>query len=168
MQEKVTLLLEKIEHAQLVLVGIGEAFASGKSLAYVEAAYHNLANMLEGKNYFVITTCTDRKIESAGLKKERVVCPLLEENDQEKETVWEIYLKWLQGTIYKKLLVLELGVGLVYPNLIRFPFEKTVFYNQKAELVRVHDKLFQLPVELKGRGISVEEDAVRLLAFVEN
>ena len=46
MQEKVTLLLEKIEHAQLVLVGIGEAFASGKSLAFAMAAYHNLANIL--------------------------------------------------------------------------------------------------------------------------
>lgn len=166
MQKKITLLLEKIEHADLILIGIGETFASEKSLEYVEAAYRNLAKMLEGKNYFVITTCTDRKIESVGLKKERVVCPLLEESDQ--ETVWDIYLKWLQGTLHKKLLVLELGVGLRYPDLIRFPFEKTVFYNQRAELVRIHDKLFQLPVELKGRGISVEENAARLFACAEN
>ena len=44
---------------------------------------------------------------------------------------WQIYTKWLQGTLNKKVLILELGVGLVFPSVIRWPFEKIAFYNQK-------------------------------------
>ena len=57
----------------------------------------------------------------------------------------------------KKLLVLELGVGMRFPSVIRWPFEKVVFFNQKAFLCRVNEKLYHLTEELaeKGCGISV-------------
>lgn len=163
MQENITLILEKIREADLVLVGIGETFILGENREKLEKAYRNLAGFLEGKNYFVITTCDDGVIRQMGFRDGRVVCPLMEQEEDRAAADWDMYMKWLQGTLHKKLLVFELGVGLKCPDVIRFPFEKVVFYNQKAELVRVHDKLFQLPAELNGRGISVRENAVDLL-----
>lgn len=58
---------------------------------------------------------------------------------------WEAYTKWVQNTLHQKLTVLELGVGFAYPQVVRWPFEKTVYFNKKAELVRVHSKFAQVP-----------------------
>lgn len=77
---------------------------------------------------------------------------------------WERYTKWLQGTLNRKLCVLELGAGMEYPSVIRFPFEKVAFFNQKAYLFRVHSRLYQLTEELKGRGRAVKEAPASFLA----
>lgn len=76
---------------------------------------------------------------------------------------WNLYKKWLTGTINKKLVLLELGVGLQFPSVIRWPFEKMAYYNQKSTLVRVNEKLYQLTDNLEGRGVSVPENAVEWL-----
>ena len=68
---------------------------------------------------------------------------------------WEKYQKWLMGTVNKKLAILELGVGLSYPSIIRWPFEKTTMYNNKATLIRIGSLFPQLTPEIKERGISV-------------
>lgn len=68
---------------------------------------------------------------------------------------WEKYTRWLQNTLNRKLCILELGVGFRYPQVIRFPFEKTAYYNKKASLLRVSSRFPQLPAELGARGISV-------------
>lgn len=77
---------------------------------------------------------------------------------------WKLYMKWLQGTLNRKLLVLELGVGMQFPTVIRWPFEKTAFFNQKAYFCRVNEKLYQLTKELVGKGCGISEDAVAWLA----
>ena len=76
---------------------------------------------------------------------------------------WETYTKWLQGTVNKRLCVLELGVGLEYPKIIRFPFEKIVFYNQKAFMYRIHPLVYQLGEEIVDRGVGIKEDPVDFL-----
>lgn len=76
---------------------------------------------------------------------------------------WNEYTKWLQGTVNRKLCVLELGVGLEYPTIIRFPFEKIVFYNQKAFLYRVHPALYQLGEAIAGKGLGIKENPVDFL-----
>ena len=76
---------------------------------------------------------------------------------------WGMYMKWLQGTLNRKLCVLELGVSLKFPTVIRFPFEKTAFFNRKAQFIRVHEKLYQLSEELADKGISQPENAVNFL-----
>lgn len=65
---------------------------------------------------------------------------------------WMLYKKWLQGTVNKNVCILEIGVGMKYPTVIRWPFEKVTFYNQKAELFRVHSRLYQITEEIKERG----------------
>ena len=73
---------------------------------------------------------------------------------------WEIYMGWLQKSVNRKLFILELGVGFRTPTVIRWPFEKTAYLNQKSSFCRVHEKLSQLPDNLGGRGISVAENSV--------
>lgn len=77
---------------------------------------------------------------------------------------WSEYTAWLQRTVNKKLCILELGVGLKYPSVIRWPFEKTAFYNKKSYFVRVHEKLSQLTPDLKDKGIGMAVNAVEFLA----
>lgn len=185
-------------------------------------AYKNLEDMLEGKNYFIVSLCMDDYIYETGLYENRIVTPcggfrkmqcdkncshILSDIPQESydcvlqyyrreisiddicEPVcdrcgsklrfnqlgvtqyaeegylerWNQYTKWLQGTVNKKLCVLELGVGMEYPTVIRFPFEKIVFYNQKAFLYRVHPTLWQVGEEIGGRGCAVKESSVDFL-----
>ena len=76
---------------------------------------------------------------------------------------WQLYMKWLQGSMNRKLCVLELGVGMKYPSVIRWPFEKVAFINQKAKFIRVHDVLYQLTEDLKEKGISVQMSPIEFL-----
>ncbi len=79
---------------------------------------------------------------------------------------WQFYTKWLQGTLNRKLLVLELGVGMQCPSVIRWPFEKVAFFNQKATFWRINEKLYQLSEELKGKGTSIAMNAIDWLRFL--
>lgn len=188
-------------------------------------AYNKLAELLEGKNYFAVSLCTDDLIFASNLNPERIVTPCGgyrsmqcgKECVTEQETLvtdekvrdalyrsidacgsdineiefpvcaectkplwfnqigtpdykeegylpqWELYTKWLQGTLNRELCILELGVGMQFPQVIRFPFEKIAFFNQKAHFFRVHSRLYQLTEELKERGISVAENPVAFL-----
>lgn len=81
---------------------------------------------------------------------------------------WNSYTKWLQGTVNKKLCVLELGAGMAYPGIIRFPFEKVVYYNRKAFLYRVHPKLYQSGEEIADRSRGIAENPIDFLLSLEN
>ena len=81
---------------------------------------------------------------------------------------WMTYKKWLQGTVNKKLCILELGVGMKYPTVIRWPFEKVAFFNQKSEFFRIHSKLYQMPEELGGRGTGIQQSPQKLLKELSN
>lgn len=76
---------------------------------------------------------------------------------------WSLYMKWLQGTLHKKVCILELGVGMKYPTVIRWPFEKAAYLNQKAMFFRVHSKLYQLTEELQDKGVSVKATPMEFL-----
>ena len=76
---------------------------------------------------------------------------------------WEKYTKWLQMTLNKKLCILELGVGMNLPNIIRWPFEKIAFYNQKASFFRINESLYQMTEDLSDKGISVGLNAIDFL-----
>lgn len=81
---------------------------------------------------------------------------------------WMLYKKWLQGTVNKKLCILELGVGMKYPTIIRWPFEKVAFFNQKSEFYRIHSKLYQMPKELAGRGTGICQSPEKFLKELSN
>ena len=75
---------------------------------------------------------------------------------------WKIYMKWLQGTLNRKLCVIAAGVGMKLPSVIRWPFEKTVFYNQKSEMFRIHEKFYQVNEEVSDRAYGCKSNSVNL------
>lgn len=76
------------------------------------------------------------------------------------------YKKWLQSTINKKLVILELGADMRYPSVIRLPFDKMCYYNQKSVFYRINDTLYQHTAENKQRGISVKADVKELFEYL--
>lgn len=187
---------------------IDELKEEGKSV------YKSLLKILDGKNYFLVTTCQDGLAGLVGFDSGRIVAPcggysmlqcsegcstelysvpeqlisqirdFIDGRKSEKELIpptcpncgrslvfnnveakqyneegylanWMIYKKWLQGTINKNLCILEIGVGMDYPSVIRWPFEKINYYNQKSELFRVHSWLYQMSEEIKDRGYGI-------------
>lgn len=165
----------RIEDADLVLVGIGMDFAPPEAGAEdMRQAYDLLSTWMEGKNYFVVTLLTDDVIYESTLRKDRIVAPCGSQkagnvvtNEDYDESIylpqWEAYTTWLQHTLHKRLCVLELGCGFQFPSVIRFPFEKVVYFNKKASFVRVHPKLAQLTPEIKERSISITGYPMELL-----
>lgn len=191
----------------------------------------NLADMLQGKNYFVISTNADECLYQSGFKKGYVVTPcgretlfqcsencsdlvwenkiylqeLFQEQKKEKQIFlkeepekfmpkcphcgksadfnimhkerrklycekgylenWERYMKWLSGTLNKKLLLLDLGTDFLYPQLIRWAFERTALLNQKSYLIRIHKSLFHIPEELKERAEFIAVNSKEFLEF---
>ena len=73
---------------------------------------------------------------------------------------WDEYMKYLTGTLNHNLLILELGVGLDYPTVVRWPFEKVTFINKKAHLVRVHEKLYHHTPEIEDKTDSIQMNSV--------
>ncbi len=187
----------------------------------IAEALDNLSNLLEGKNFFLVSTCMNGFLQDSKIDKNRIVEPcggylnmqckngcnsavcqtsteLLEDIEKCYEGIksfqeiadytctacgesmvlnniyaenyieegylqqWEIYKKWLQGTVNRKLCILELGVGMKYPTVIRWPFEKVAFYNKKSKFIRANEKLYQLTPELAENGYFVTENAVKL------
>ena len=76
---------------------------------------------------------------------------------------WQKYNKWIQKTLNRNLCILELGVGLKFPTVIRWPFEKIAFYNNKAFYYRVHDSLYQITEEIKEKSVSIKADPISFL-----
>ena len=137
---------QEVQNASLVLVGLGEELTGDMAAFYQE---------LKG-----LLTLKDREgLEAAGLAPEQITAPLV---DPEGHESWEKYLHWLSFTLNQKLCVLELGVGFAHPQLVRFPFEKTAYFNKKSRYIRVSGKFPQLSEEIADRGTSVKEDPVKL------
>lgn len=76
---------------------------------------------------------------------------------------WEKYMDWLQHTLHKKVCIVELGVGMNLPGIIRWPFEKAAFYNEKASFFRVNEQLYHMTKELENKGVSIAVNAVDFL-----
>lgn len=142
----------EIKESNLVLVGIGEDIKDKR-----EILYQSLAELLLKKDYYIVSLQDRAGLELAGLIPEQITAPMDEGEDPK---TWEKYLHWLGFTLNQKLCVLELGVGFKYPDLIRFPFEKVSYFNQKSRYIRMNEKFPQLSAEIADRGISIKEDPV--------
>ncbi len=148
-------LIEKIRTANLVLVGLGENLTGD-----MEHFYKSLSVLLKGKDYFVVTLKERAGLEQAGILPEQIAAPL---EDTKDTGSWERYLHWLGFTLNQKLCILELGVGFAHPSVIRFPFEKTCYFNQKSIFIRIHETFSQLSAEIAERGITIQKDPVLFL-----
>lgn len=191
-------ILERIKESDMILVGIGEELNDSKDAV---SFYEKLSVVLEGKNYFIVTLCTDDVIRDSKLKQDRIVAPLgtrrklqcpdacdnalfepnetvcpkcgklLVYNDYKADNyiedgylpMWELHKKWLTGTLNKSLTVLEFGVSMNIPQIIRWPFERICFLNNKAYFVRINKTLWQLDENLNGKGEGIESSSYEWL-----
>lgn len=206
---------EKIKEAQKVLIGIGKEWAlrddekdirfrhlSDLAQSDLKAAYEELYQLIQDKDYYIVTTLTDGAIYEMPFDKNRIVAPCgnihwrqcskactkdiweegevpddicphckapLTGNTLKAETYieegylprWKDYMKWQTGTINRSLVILELGEGFSTPTVMRWPFEKIIYFNQKSKLYRINENFYQLPKEAEKRGVSVHENSVR-------
>lgn len=176
--------------------------------------YRDLAELLEGKNYYIATTnqdaqffrtfpaekisriqgdfrywqckntCTDEiypnkkkvyaladKIENDRLSSELIPrCPhcgaemipwwrsreFLEGSYYQKEM--KRYLNFLEANMNKKVLFLELGVGMMTPMFIKEPFINMVYRWPNATYAVINPKDTYVPNEIAKKSIAVEED----------
>lgn len=166
---------ELIKEADMVLIGTGDEFSKEKNpKEKIVQAYNVLAEMIQGKPWFVVTVNTDDLIYQSELNDFFIVAPcgseaqgnVVTDPDYDESKYlpqWQFYMNWLSTTIGKKLLILELGVGMKYPSVIRMPFERLAMFNQKAKIVRIHSKLAQLPDEIQEKGLCISENTVDFL-----
>ena len=68
------------------------------------------------------------------------------------------YQIWLQASVNKKLLILELGVGFISPGVIRWPFERIVDQLSEVKFIRINARHPEMPKSIKGKSISIKED----------
>lgn len=76
---------------------------------------------------------------------------------------WKKYNLWLQGTLNRKLTILELGTDFAYPTVIRWAFEKVAMINQKAHMYRISEKFWQLTEDIKDKAESIKENSVEFV-----
>ena len=84
-------------------------------------------------------------------------------NEKSYIETWKDYTTFLSRTLNSNLLILELGVGLEYPTVVRWPFEKVAFINNKAHLVRVHEKLYHHTPEIENKTDSIQMNSVEYI-----
>lgn len=76
---------------------------------------------------------------------------------------WKTYQEWLSKTLHQRLLILELGVGFQTPTVIRWPFEKLVFFNQRSHMYRINKNFYQITEEIKERAVPVQADSLEFI-----
>lgn len=75
-------------------------------------------------------------------------------------TQWKRYMTWLQATVNKKLVLLELGMGFRTPTVVRFPFERMAGVNRQAFLYRVNEEFYQAPEHLVDKCYCLKKNSM--------
>ncbi|HOW72596.1 MAG TPA: hypothetical protein PKY77_18505 [Phycisphaerae bacterium] len=73
------------------------------------------------------------------------------------------YVAFVNRSFSGKLVLLELGVGLDTPSIIRWPFEWIASQHPNATLLRVNQGDATVPKEIKGKSVGFQEDAARVV-----
>ena len=177
--EELWIIMEQIRKliadADMVLIGVGDEFTRRKaSKEDILLAYEKVAELIKGKPWFLVTLNTDDLVYEAGFHEFFVAAPcgseksgnVITSDDYDESQYlpqWQFYRNWLTSTIGKKLCILELGVGMSYPSVVRMPFERTVQFNQKAKMIRIHSKLAFVPEDISDRSYCIGELPVDFL-----
>ena len=76
---------------------------------------------------------------------------------------WRAYTKWQTETLNRSLVILELGEDFQTPTVMRWPFEKIVFFNKKSHLYRINEMLWQIPKEVEERAEGIRENSLEVI-----
>lgn len=230
-------LKKQIEECDMLLIGIGSeaSFSTGAEynrgskkeywMDYVAGIqdserqhildfYNDLYELIDKKNYFIITTNADGIIFDSKINPIRIVapcgnilrmqcscngadaikdipedfyesadkpvCPVCKclyvpnvygidnYNEEGYLKQWRLYNKWLQGTLNKRLLILEIGCDFSLLSIIRLPFEKIALINQKSVYYRINKKFPQVTAELGKRMHSAADTPWDFISNLKN
>lgn len=194
---------KKRNDCDFLLIGLGSEWGQADAKR-TEEAYRALADIVVGKDYFIVTTVTDGKIFDFLPEQMRITAPCGNVNwvqcpDACTKDIWEKgevadglcphcgkalvsntiacenyieegylpqwkrYQEWLAHTLNRNLLILELGVDFQTPTVIRWPFEKTTFFNQKSHMYRINQKFYQITEELRERAFPMEMNSLEFI-----
>ncbi|MDE6702362.1 MAG: Sir2 silent information regulator family NAD-dependent deacetylase [Muribaculaceae bacterium] len=178
--------------------------------------YKSLLQLVDGKDFFVITTNVDEQFRKAGFPIDRLfevqgdygkmqcsvachdktyddtevvnainahahdmtvdsryvpVCPVCGKSmdvnlrvnqyfveDENWHKAANLYEKFITSHINSRLVLLEIGVGMNTPSIIRYPFEHITYSDKKATLIRMNDSW----------PLGVKENADRTISFAED
>ena len=153
----------KLADAERILIGIGSEWKLGdeKREEEIAKAVEQLKRLVEGKDYFIISTLDAEDTARFGFETEHTVVPFDVSLTEEQ---WNGYTNWLARTLNRKLVILELGEGFMNPTVMRWPFEKTTLINNKAFMFRVHKTFYQISDEIKEKALAVKSDSVSFFA----
>lgn len=155
-----------IDGSDFILAGIGEELAEPSeagedSKQQIIKVYGNLPRLFRGRPYFILTQNRDDLIFRSKIPDLFLCAPYCtappEKSDQAKQ--WSAWLNWFSSVPSKKACLMLLGVGILQPQLIRWPFEKAAQIAEKSSLITVHHSLAFLPEKTGERGIAVKEYA---------
>ena len=77
------------------------------------------------------------------------------------------YLDFVQSHANKRLLLLELGVGMNTPSIIKYPFWRLTAQNPNAAYVCVNFGEAECPKQIEDRAIVVNADVADVLAALQ-
>lgn len=72
------------------------------------------------------------------------------------------YIEFIRNNQNKKILYLEIGVGVTTPQFIRHPFQEWTVENPKARYVMMNQKPYHIPPKVKPQAIRITEDIAHL------
>jgi hypothetical protein len=71
----------------------------------------------------------------------------------------ERFMQWMRGALERPLLVIEIGAGFNTPSVVRWPMERIVYSNLRAQFVRINLSHPEVPDGIADRSVSINADA---------
>ena len=90
----------------------------------------------------------------------------LEGKDYERD--FERYMNFLRGNMTKKVLFLELGVGIMTPMFIKEPFMNMVYQWPDAFYATINPKHAIIPKEIAAKSLAINDDIALTLRRLLN
>ena len=89
-----------------------------------------------------------------------------------EDDVWrnkqQNYQSFVNDNKDKKILLLEVGVGVRTPNIIRYPFEALTYNLKDVSLIRINNKYIDVPFEIRMKSIVITEDINKFIDNLSN
>lgn len=143
---------EAVDNSDKILIGIGE-----ETDISAKEVYETLNSYIKDKDFFVVYMKENEELIKDIFKDDRCETAISEILNDDTGVMGNLsnYMKWLTMTLNKKLIVIELGAGFLKPQFLRWPFEKIVCLNNKAELIRVNSRFPQISIEIADKATAV-------------
>jgi len=74
--------------------------------------------------------------------------------------------KWINNTIDKRIVVLDIGTGFNTPEVVRWPAENIVKQHPKGSLIRVNLNNAEVPKEIQEKSVSIKGDVFEFMSGV--